>query len=436
MPADPEFRHIGGGPKGLFLAVRYVFVISAAYLIVLQPPRDDLASIQALTIAGALASNVILSLLPPGVLFATWVAAPLLIADTVWVAWALHASGATGGEFFLLYFFVLLLAAVGENLVMVVLGATLASAMDVYVGWQDTVLTSPALLSVVLLYTAALFYGHVLGRIKRERQRGDRSLEWARTLEAKVAERTADLHRLYETSRAASKAKSDFMASMSHELRTPLHIIIGYADMLVDGAAATPDEGATLGSHIRRASSDLQHLVEGVLEIARLESGRVRLDLRRVPIEAFVEELRRREWISPLPGVRLRWDVEQCSTEIETDPAKLQIIVTNLVTNALKFTRDGEVAVTVRADAAARRVDFRVDDTGPGIPATCLARLREPFHDSSRTGPDGLEGVGLGLAIVYRYAALLGAEVSIDSIVDRGTSFLVAVPYGAASSPD
>jgi signal transduction histidine kinase len=433
MAADLQFRHVGGGPKGLFLALRYVFVIATGYLLIFQQ-LGPVAPTHALTIAAALASNIALSFVPACMLFAPWLAAPVLIGDAVWVAWALHASGTTGTDFFLLYFFVLLLAAVGENPSLVVLAATIASAVSIQTGWRDASFTSPVLLRVVVIFTAALFYGHVLGRVKSERQRGDRSAKWARTLEGKVAERTAELHRLYDASRAASAAKSELIASMSHEVRTPLHIIIGYADMLRDGAATTPDEGATIGSHIRSAATGFLGLVDDLLEVGRLEAGRVRLDRRRMPLAQFVDQLRRREWLCPLPGVRVQWDVDAGSAMIETDPGKLQVIVTNLLTNAIKYTRAGEITVRVRARSE-ERVDFQIDDTGPGMSETELARIRDPFHES-RSGSHPLDGVGLGLAIVYRYAGLLGAELSVRSAVGQGTSFVIGVPYRMPDAED
>jgi signal transduction histidine kinase len=286
----------------------------------------------------------------------------------------------------------------------------------------------------VFLFTAALFYGHVLGRLRSERRRADDSLEWAQALEARVAERTSELHRLYEASHAASIAKTEFMASLSHEVRTPLHIIIGYADILLDGAATSPADGATLGRHIRSAASGLLHLVDNVLDLGRLELERVRLDPQPVRVADFVAELRQREWLAPLPGVTMRWEVEANAAELETDSPKLAVVVSNLVTNALKYTRAGEIAVIVRLRDDGARVDFRVEDTGPGIPGTLLARIREPFHESGRADGHKLPGVGLGLAIVYRYAVLLGAEVSVQSTVGRGTSFVVSMPRRAAGA--
>ena len=434
MRDESEFRHLRGGHKGVFLALRYVFIIAASYLLIFHAPEPVLGAIPALAIAAALASNVVLSFVSPAVLFAWWFEAPLLIADTLWVSWTLHSTRALDGEFFLLYFFVLLLTTVGEDLVMVMLGTTLVCVVNVYASWGARMWASPPLLRVLFLFTAALFYGHVLSRLKRERQRADRNLLWAQELETKVAERTAELERLYEQSRAASSAKSDFMARMSHELRTPLHIIVGYADMLLDHAAPTQDECDALVGHIRRGGVELLHLVDSVLEIGRLDAGRGRIRVRPVALASFVEELRHRNWISTFPGVTVRWQIEPSSLDIQTDPGKLQIILGNLITNAIKYTREGSIVVTARDRPDGEGVEFGVRDTGAGIPPEQLARIHEPFHDSE-SGAHKLDGVGLGLAIVYGYAALLGVEVSVCSMVGHGTSFRLDVPR-RYSSPD
>ena len=99
------FRHLGGGQKGLFLLLRYLFIIAASYLLIFEAPVGSFGATQALMIAAALTSNVILSLAGPEVVFAWYVEAPVLIADTLWVSWALHSTGTMGQEFFLLYFF-------------------------------------------------------------------------------------------------------------------------------------------------------------------------------------------------------------------------------------------------------------------------------------------------------------------------------------------
>jgi len=426
-----HLRHLGGGQKGLYLLLRYVFIATASYLLVFHARPRSMAMAQAGIVALALTSNVALSALPARMLFAWWVSGPLLVADTVWVAWGLHTAGRVGEEFFLVYLIVLVLAAVSENLVVVVVGATIASVINVFVGWRRFTWTSPELLRVVFLFTAAVFYGHVIGRIRTERRRGDRSFRWARTLEAKVAQRTAELRRLYEGSRAASDAKTEYLAIMSHEVRTPLHIVVGYAEMLLDGAATTPEHGAALGARIRSAATTLLTLVDGVLELGRLKSGTVHVEKTPVTLTSFLGDLSQREWIEPHPGVTLRWQMAPDAVVVNTDVAKLANLVSNLVTNALKYTRVGEVVVSARVAGACAVV--QVADSGPGIPPERLARMRDPFHESTGAG-HRLGGVGLGLALVYRYAALLDVDVEVSSTVGRGTVFVVSLPIETGAS--
>jgi hypothetical protein len=131
---------------------RYVFIVAASYLLVFHAPEPVVGALSALVIAAALASNVVLSFVPPAVLFAWWFQAPVLIADTAWVSWTLHSTHALDGEFFLLYFFVLLLTTVGEDLVMVVLGASLVCVVNVYASWGVRTWASSALARVVFLF--------------------------------------------------------------------------------------------------------------------------------------------------------------------------------------------------------------------------------------------------------------------------------------------
>ena len=211
MSDASQFRHLGGGRKGLFLLLRYIFIAAASYLVLLNQEKIDPS--HALMIAVALASNVALSIVSPALVFSWYVEAPILIADTLWVSWALHSTGAAGQEFFLLYFFVLSLAALGESLLLVLLGSTVLSLVNLYLeGWHPN-----NLIQVVFFYTVALFYGYVIKEIKSERQRADRGVLWVRELEAKVEERTRELSRLYEALtesetryRAVSEMMSDF----------------------------------------------------------------------------------------------------------------------------------------------------------------------------------------------------------------------------------
>lgn len=413
--------------KVLFVTLRYLFIVTASCLLIYQLPDRSLEPSQAVMVVIALTSNAILCFVQPETLFAWYVEAPVLIADTLWVSWALHSTGAIGGEFFLLYFFVLFLAGTGESLLMVLLGSTFVSAANVYFVWGTAVWPSALLLRIVFFYFVALFYGHVLSQIRHERQRADKGIAWARELEAKVTERTAELRRLYEESLAASRAKSEFVANMSHELRTPLHIILGYAEMLLDRPGKAEREGIV--GRVREAAVGLLQLVDSVLDLGKLESGRMPVSNEPVPLDRFVGELQLTEHIPTAPDVALVWRVAPELPVVVTDPGKLAVVLNNLINNAIKFTQRGTITVSARDMGSEERVEFRVDDTGPGIPEGHLKTIFEPFHQEAGVGGNPYGGVGLGLAIVERHAELLGAEVSVRSAIGVGTTFTLRLPY-------
>ncbi len=429
MVETGSWRHLGGGRKGLFLILRYVFIIAASYLLLFHKEDVVIPPIGAFMIAAALASNLFLSFLSPENLFAWYVEAPVLIGDTLWVSWALHSTGAIGQEFFLLYFFVLFLAATGESLLMVVLGTTAVTIANVYLVAEHSILAPTYLLRIVFFFSVAMFYGYVLSQIRKERQRADRGFAWARELEAKVEQRTEALRRLYDESLVANRLKSEFVANMSHELRTPLHIIMGYAEMLLGLEQPPADDGRLMLRRIQDAAANLLQLVNSVLDLGKLDAGRVPVASQTVSLTQFVTQLQRRDRVTRSPNLRLEWDVVPDLPSIETDPTKLTSIIDNLINNAIKFTASGSVTVRVRNVAAEQQAEFQVEDTGRGIEEQELSRIFEPFYQVNGAGPHPAGGVGLGLAIVQRYLTLLGGTISVRSRVGEGATFTVRLPY-------
>jgi signal transduction histidine kinase len=429
MGDNPKtFRHLGGGQKGLFLLLRYVFIIAASYLLIFEAPVRSFGAAQALMIAAALASNVVLSLVRPQVMFAWYVEAPVLVADTLWVSWALHSTGTMGQEFFLLYFFVLFLAALGENMLMVLLGSTVVSAANVYFIADAPFWTSPHLLRIVFFYAVALFYGNVLTQIKRERQRADKGFAWAKSLEEKVAERTQELHRLYGEAQVASRLKSDFIATMSHELRTPLNVIMGYTDLLLVGEFGDLSTDQTnILRVITKYQRDLLELINTTLDLNRLETGKVALELSRCDLSELLRLLddeTRRGWAKP--SIQFIWNISPDLPQLYTDPTKLKTVLKNLIGNAIKFTEHGSVTIDARPNDGG--VEISVADTGIGIPKDQQALIFEPFRqaDSSITGCHG--GVGLGLYIARRLVGMMGGQISVESEVLRGSTFRCWLP--------
>ena len=341
-----------------------------------------------------------------------------------------------GQEFFLLYFFVLFLAMLGENVPLLMLGSTLVSVANIWFSPAEMAWSSAQMLRIVFFYMVALFYGHVLGQMRHERDRADRGLAWAHELEAKVAERTAALERLYTQSLEASRLKSEFVASMSHELRTPLNIIIGYTHILQGGAQDIEQaELQRMFDGIERASRSLLQLVDSVLDLRKLDSGKMPVLAQRIPLDAFMREFRHRERMALPPSTVLTWEIAPELPVMETDRAKLTVILDNLVNNAVKFTHQGSIIVRARYAATGDRVVLAVEDTGPGIPEAELASIFEPFHRVVDASNRGTAGAGLGLTIVQRYVSLLGGEIDVVSRLGSGTTFTVSLPRRPGGTP-
>ena len=429
------FRHLGGGRKGLFVVLRYVFITTAAYLVIFQTSVATVDTAITATIALALASNVVLSLTSAKHVFAWYVEIPVLLGDTIWVSWALHRTGATAQELLLLYFFVLFVATIGEKPLLAILGGTAMSVASLHYADQSTILTSRNLLQVVFFYAVALFYGHVMGQLRHERQRADRGFRWARELEAIVEERTRELQRLYQESIDANRLKNELVASISHDLRTPLNVIVGYTDMLLESDDLAQRERRDLVGRVRHAALALKQLVDRVLDLGKLETGKVPVECAPLSLEAWIADMYARERIPLAQGVQLDWRMPASLPTIETDEPKLRSIVDNLVNNAIKFTARGSITVSLDVLPAAGGVRLTVQDTGPGIPSSDLPRIFEPFRQGEPAANGAHHGVGLGLAIVSRYVSLLGGTLDVASEVGVGTRFSVLLPMTPASQP-
>jgi signal transduction histidine kinase len=428
----------GGGRRGAFLLLRYVFIISACYLLLWETPGGQGTSVTtALMVALALGSNVALSLLPSRLLDSWSIEVPVLITDALWVSWALHATGAVGGEFLLLYLFVIFVAAAGRHLAVALVGSVVVGIAHTAYVWDRSVDPTHLLLRACFFFAVALFYGTVLTELRRERLRGDSSLSWAQLLRREVAKATSELQFLYHEAKSATRVRDEFVAGMSHELRTPVHIVLGYAEILREQSKSlSPAEIQDVAVRIRHAALQLQGLVDGVLDLSRLQQGREPLKIEPVCVEALVHELLGRERPVSHPGVTVRWDTGRALPVLHTDAQKVGIVLNNLLSNALKFTERGAVNVSVAHDRETDAIVFRVTDSGPGIPQETLARIWEPFHASAPGPKGGPPGIGLGLAIVKRYVDLLGGTIHVTSGPDQGTCFEFVLPIGRPQTPE
>jgi signal transduction histidine kinase len=242
--------------------------------------------------------------------------------------------------------------------------------------------------------------------------------------------------RLIEDLRQADRLKSDFLSTMSHELRTPLNVIIGYADLLLDGAfgAIESDQQQVLGRVSENAHSLLE-LISATLEVNRIEAGRARLQLREVSLRRLINELQHDTGHLPRhPGVSLLWEGPGPDVKLRTDPSKLKIILKNLVGNALKFTEHGHVVVRTAYDRRAEQVNVQVQDTGAGIAPHDLPHIFVMFRQGD--GKHQHSGVGLGLYIVKRFVEQLGGRISVRSKLGEGSTFQMSIPAAVAAADD
>lgn len=281
----------------------------------------------------------------------------------------------------------------------------------------------------------------------RERRQGQR-----------VAERSTELERLYREVARANTAKSEFLANISHELRTPLNAIVGFVELLKDGVYGnlSPRQVPPV-DRIAASASHLRHLVDQVLDIAKIAAGRLEVHPETLVLRPFVLNVASElESLVNERGLSFSIAVGASLPRVRTDPTHLRQILVNLIGNAVKYTPTGGIAVRARLVGAAttnssrplrqtpddpavslrspdaRRVwiALQVVDSGLGIAAADQARIFEEFEQVN-AGPRGesmQRGTGLGLAISRRLAQLLGGDVGLESEVGKGSTFTLWLP--------
>ena len=242
------------------------------------------------------------------------------------------------------------------------------------------------------------------------------------------ARRSEELRLAVEGAEAASVAKSAFLANMSHELRTPLNAILGYSELLAE--EATPEARQDL-DRIQGAGRRLLHIINAMLDIARIEAGRVEVELDAVELDGFVADaVAAVQADAADKGLTLTSTVAPGLTTLLTDRAKLQQVVENLLGNAIKFTERGQVELLVRAGCVGERtgVVLAVRDSGIGISPEKMGRLFQDFAQVDESNTRKFGGTGLGLAISRRLCTLIGGRVDVESTHGVGSTFSVWVP--------
>ena len=242
-----------------------------------------------------------------------------------------------------------------------------------------------------------------------------------------------DLVKARRDAEAASRAKSDFLANMSHELRTPLNAIIGYAELLREDARENDDRQLLNDlSKIDNAGRQLLELVNNILDISKIEANMMEASFDHVALDALFDEVA--ETIGPAvaeKGNTLYVENNADPSTLYTDSQKLRQILLNLLSNAAKFTTEGDIRLSVDHDGD-DCLRFRVTDSGVGMSEDQLARVFEPFVQGESSTSKKYGGTGLGLALCKRFTKLLGGQLEAESHEGAGTRFTIVLPIHQA----
>jgi signal transduction histidine kinase len=228
---------------------------------------------------------------------------------------------------------------------------------------------------------------------------------------------------------AANKHKSDFLANMSHELRTPLNAIIGFSEVMLGGmAGAMPEKQKEFIGDIRDSGKHLLALINDILDLSKIEAGRMELDVARFDLPAAMSNaLTLVRGRAERHGIRLASEI---STEVgpyDGDERKFKQIMLNLLTNAVKFTPEGGT-VTMGAERVNGSYVFTVKDTGVGIAPEDQQAIFEEFRQVGKDYERKAEGTGLGLALTKRLVELHGGRIEVRSALGKGSSFTFTLP--------
>lgn len=298
--------------------------------------------------------------------------------------------------------------------------------------WWFLTLTGLFIFSVIYL----IYYTR-LRNIKSQK------LKLQKLVDGKTSELSIEIHerkKAQEKAENADKLKTTFLANMSHEIRTPVSAIIGFSDLLKDGGLSKDEKNQYL-SYISRGGQNLLNLINDIIDISKIEAGQIRIEMEDFKLNSllseifttFIEEKNNRE--KDNVELKLVKGIVTNDFSIYSDPYRIQQILNNLLSNALKFTDEGYIEFGYRLNSE-RQLLFFVRDTGVGIPTKMRENIFDRFRQVEESYTKNKEGTGLGLAISRKLTELLGGKIWIEPNEGKGSSFYFQIPMKGSQSDE
>lgn len=268
-------------------------------------------------------------------------------------------------------------------------------------------------------------------------------LEHTEQLEAKVAERTAELIAEKEKVEQANLAKSEFLANMSHEIRTPMNAILGFGEILDEKIGNEPSIKEYIKG-ITTAGKNLLRLINDILDLSKIEAGRLEIQSEPMNPVAVINEIKQIfDLKATKKGLAFTVDIQSSPGVVNLDEIRIRQILFNLVGNAIKFTEEGSVCLSLTTEINPNKktvnLCFKVKDTGIGIPQEQQQLIFEPFRQQKGQKTKTYGGTGLGLSITKRLVQMMNGSITIESEINRGACFTIYFPdveLASASADD
>jgi len=264
-----------------------------------------------------------------------------------------------------------------------------------------------------------------------------RLLESLTQHQAELEDKNQELERLVDELRAADKLKSEFLANTSHELRTPLNSIIGFLNLVIDGVCESNEERQELLSHALQSAKHLLELINDVLDLARIEAGRLQLECRDLDLAPILAEVRSvMEVQARQKYLDFKMPMIPDGLRVIGDEARLRQVLVNVIGNAIKFTPAGHVEIDISASPGSPFVEIDVTDTGIGVPEERRGRLFKKFSQADASTTRKFGGTGLGLVIVKQLIEAMGGSVRLQSEGEgKGTRVSLSIARAASPGP-